>query len=175
MHQNSPTRIFALGIVTSLLLAACGDSPTSERFTATPQFGSSGPTLVECPSDTTLENEGEIGPLGGEVTLENHRLVLPELAVSLPHQFRLVEPAGKFMELRVTVDGQESFAFDETVTITLDYSRCTRSNIDHTSLTVWKIDPVTKELIKHMGGVDDPTARTVTFRTDSLSTYVIAD
>lgn len=175
MYGNRSARLLALAIGMAFAASACDEASSPHEPGMEPQLTSSGPVIVECPSDNTIAAEGEIGSIGGELTLAKHKLALPKLAVVGPHQFRLEESASKYMELSVNANGQESFAFQKAVSITLDYSRCTRSNIDHTSLAVWKIDPVTKELLKYMGGVDDPIARTVTFTTDSLSTYVIAD
>ena len=175
MYGNRSARLLALAIGLGFAASACDQPSSPHEPDMAPQRSSSGPVIVECPSDYTFANEGQLGSVGGEIGLAKHKLSLPALAVVGLHNFRLEESASKFMELTVNANGQESFAFRKPVTITLDYSRCTRSNIDHASLSVWKIDPVTKQLLKHMGGVDDPIARTVTFTTDSLSTYVIAD
>lgn len=158
-----------------LLLTSCGDSADPLSLEpAEPSFASSGPVLVECPTDTFESVTGEIGPLGGSLSLRQHQLSLPLNAVTLPTDFSLSTPVSNYMELSVEAVGHDDFQFGETSTITIDYSRCTRSNIDKDDLSVWEIDPETKELLEFMGGVDDKDARTVTFQTDHLSTYSIA-
>lgn len=173
-------RCLAATAASLLLLTACaetgdpvsfGDSVSLQVVEAS---ASSGPTLVECPANEEESVTGTISTIGGAIHLRNHALTLPALAVSAPTDFRLATPVSNYMELEVKAGGQDSFTFNRTGTITIDYSRCTRSNVDKAPLSVWKIDPETKELIEYMGGVDDKEARTVTFQTDHLSTYSIA-
>jgi hypothetical protein len=42
------------------------------------------------------------------------------------------------------------------------------------TLTVWHINPQTKQLLTNMGGVNDAGLRRITFTTDHLSGYAIA-
>jgi hypothetical protein len=86
----------------------------------------------------------------------------------------LTVPPSKYVEIEVRVNGLPHFQFAQPVTVVLDYSRCTRSDIDRAPLSVWNIDPLTKALLEDMGGVDDKSARTVTFTTDHFSGYAIA-
>lgn len=171
-------RVAGASVMVLLGLAACDkpSSPVAALSDTGPSLASSsGAVLVECPSDVTTSAEGTIGSLGGSVQLANHRLSLPPLAVTGSQVFTLTDPAGKYMLLDLKGNGQESFGFDEPATITIDYSRCSRSNIDKSELSVWKVDPETKALLRHMGGVDDKAARTITFTTDSLSVYSLAN
>lgn len=166
-----------LGVLVFVLLgaAACGDP--AEPLALEPQspsFASTGPVLVECPTESSRAATGMIGATGGSVRLEQHELSLPVLAVRHPREFRVRTPVSNYMELEVGAADQDSFQFGKPGTITIDYSRCTRSNIDRSALSVWQIDPDTKELLEYMGGVDDKEARTVTFETDHLSTFSIA-
>ena len=157
-----------------LALVAC-DQPTALEAPASPGYASVGPTLIECPTEQALSSSGQIGVTGGVVRLKAHALTLPMLAVVGPTSFELREPVSGYMELDLRGNGQESFGFAKPVSITIDYSRCTRSNIDKQRLAVWKIDPSTKALLKYMGGTDDKVARTITFVSDSLSSYSIAN
>lgn len=163
-------------LVSLLVLAACSEpSATTEPLhPGALSAASSGPVLIECPVATDTATVGTIDATGGAVQLHNHALRLPLLAVSAPTVFELRAPASNYMELSVRGDDKDSFSFDKPASITIDYSRCTRSNIDHEDLTVWQIDPVTKALLEPMGGVDDKVARTVTFETDHLSTFSLA-
>lgn len=171
----SSFRTLAVLLVSAVGLGACADGELAAPLApAEASFASTGPVLVECPTDTVLSTTGSLGALGGEIRLNNHRLNLPMLAVVQPTQFGMETPASNYMELDVRANGAQSYQFREAVTITIDYSRCTRTNIDKAPLTVWQIDPETKALIENMGGVDDKTNRTITFETDHLSTYSIA-
>lgn len=156
-------------------LTGCDADPAAVSAGGSPQFSSSGPTLVECPTKAEKFTEGSIGSPGGAVALGLHRLELPVQAVGASHSFRITEVASNYMELDLKANDQDNFGFDRPVTITIDYSRCTRSNIDKAPLTVWKIDPKTKALLRNMGGIDDKIARTITFTSDNLSGYSIAN
>ena len=163
-------------LVSLLLLAGCADTDTATEPLQPEALSSAstGPVLIECPVESDTATTGTIGAIGGAVRLNNHALRLPLLAVAAPTAFELRAPVSNYMELTVRADGKDSFSFNKLATITIDYSRCTRTNIDHADLTVWQIDPVTKALLEPMGGVDDKVARTVTFETDHLSTYSLA-
>lgn len=162
----------AFGVILITACAEAGDPASLQPDDAL--LASSGPTLVECPANTEESTTGSITAVGGSVSLNNHELRLPAVAVSSPQEFRLAAPVSNYMELRVNAGDKDSFQFNRIGTITIDYSRCTRSNVDKAPLSVWQIDPETKELIEYMGGVDDKEARTVTFETDHLSTFSIA-
>ncbi len=157
------------------LLTACGEAgdPASLQPDQA-AFASSGPVLVECPTNHEESVSGTIKATGGSLKLRKHELRLPALAVASPQGFRVATPVSSYMELMLKADGHDTFDFKKTGTVVIDYSRCTRSNLDKAPLTVWQIDPDTKELIEYMGGVDDKEARTVTFQTDHLSTFSIA-
>lgn len=163
-----------------ILLAAgvtggCDDGiPTDVEQTEAVHAVSSGPVLVECPSDVTTTVTGTLGPTGGSIEAAGHRLDLPLGAVRAPTQFTMTIPAARFLEIHITANGQSAFRFFEKAAITISYDRCTRNNITHETLSAWKIDPVTQALLKPMGGSDDRGARRVTFATDSLSAYAIA-
>lgn len=155
-------------------LTGC-DNPAVVSDGATPQYSSSGPTLVECPTNVETFVEGSVGSSGGTVALGRHRIDLPVQAVRGSHRFRITEVASNYMELDLKANGKDKFEFHRPVLITIDYSRCSRSNIDKAPLTVWKIDPTSKTLLRNMGGIEDKAARTITFISDSLSGYSIAN
>ena len=166
----------AVALLSLAGLGACSDARSGGDPLAPdePALASSGAVLIECPVSTSEATTGTVGTFGGTLSLNGHRLALPLLAVLLPTEFRMEERASRYVELDIKANGADSFSFEKAVTVTIDYSRCSRSNIDGGSLTVWQIDPVTKELIEHMGGVDDKVSRTVTFTTDHLSVYSLA-
>ena len=101
---------------------------------------------------------------------------VPAGALTVPQLIQVTVPASNYMEIDVTAVGFESFLFQQPVSITIDYSRCTRSNIDSQTLHVWHIDPVTHDLLEEMGGVvDDKISRHITFTTGHLSGYAVAN
>jgi hypothetical protein len=133
-----------------------------------------GHTLIECPVNEDAYATATLGARGGSLRLDRHELSLPLGAVLAPTKFELRAPVSNYMEIRIRANDQTGFVFQKPATVIIDYSRCTRSNIDKDPLSVWKIDPNTKELIRNMGGVDDKEARTVTFQAEGLSTFSIA-
>jgi hypothetical protein len=113
--------------------------------------------------------------LGGTVQLGTTSISIPSGALSVPTLIQVTVPASRFMEIDVTAVGFTSFLFQKPVSVTIDYSRCSRGDIDQATLHVWHIDPVTKELLEDMGGSDDKTARRITFTTGHLSGYAVAN
>lgn len=169
------SRIGAFLLLLASVAAGCSENASRDAVSPDgPAFASTGPVLIECPVNQATSATGVLGALGGLVRLHGHQLDVPRLALTNPQGFRLEAPVSGYMELSVRAGGHDSFQFRKTATITIDYSRCTRDNIDHYPLSVWQIDPETKELIEFMGGVDDKVSRTVTFQTDHLSTFSIA-
>lgn len=173
-YAQLPARLLAL-VLTAAAVAACADAndPTALAPDA-PSLASSGPVLVECPVDYTISTSGRLGAIGGAIGLEKHQLAVPALAITSPNDFTVAAPSSNYMELAVNAEGHSGFNFKRPVQITIDYSRCSRSNIDKAPLSVWHIDGDTKALLENMGGVDDKQSRTVTFTTDHLSHFSIA-
>jgi hypothetical protein len=164
-----------VGIATFFAISACSDPAGTDRLApADLEAATYGHTLIECPVNEQKSASATLDARGGTLRLDGHQLTLPLVAVSAPTAFTLAAPVSNYMEIRIRAGGHDDFAFDRPATITIDYSRCTRSNIDKAELSVWKIDPVTKTLIQNMGGVDDKEARTITFQTGTLSTWSIA-
>lgn len=160
--------------------AACsGEQNATARISgpasATASSSSTGATLVVCPTGAAQTTSGLIGPLGGILAVGNTRVLFPANAVLAPTSFTLTVPASKYVEIEVKAAGTDHFLFALPVAVTIDYGRCSRSNFDNTVLTAWNIDPVTKELLELMVGVDDKRARAVTFTTIHFSGYAVAD
>lgn len=130
--------------------------------------------LVECPARSDTAITGWLSPAGGSLRMDRHELAVPRHGIALPTVFEIRAPAGPYMRLSVRGNGQDSFRFAKPARITIDYSRCSREDVDRYALTVWQTDPVTGALLAYMGGVDDKAARTVTFETDHLSTFSLA-
>lgn len=165
----------AAGLLAAALIASCADGATAP-FEPEPQHATvSVAGLVECPSNVTRSVSGTLGLLGGTLELDGTRITLPPLAVLVPTRFTLTLPASNYMEVQIRAGNAEHFQFALPATVVIDYSRCTRTDIDDEPLSVWHIDTLTKALLDVMGGVtDDKTARRVTFQTDHLSGFSIA-
>lgn len=165
-------------VVTALLVSACSD-PTVGRHEAVPAAPAaseaSDKQLVVCPTDRAHTAEGVIGALGGALTAGGTTINIPAGAVLSATTFKLVVPASKYMEVTITGGILGHFDFEQPVSVTIDYSRCSDAALGTDPLSVFYVDDSTKTFIEHMGGTDDRTARRITFVTDHLSGYAIAN
>jgi hypothetical protein len=170
-----PRRLIGLTSLALLAFTACGEPTAPARLVGAADPVTLGTEkLVSCPSEDLRVASATIGSLGGDISVGGTTISIPAGAVRLPTLFTVTTPPSKYVEVEITALGVEHYLFDQQVSITLDYSRCTRSDIDKAPLTVWYIDSVTDTPLLPMGGVDDKQARTVTFTTDHLSSYAIA-
>jgi hypothetical protein len=170
-----------IAIATVLLASSCGEQRATAPSGASAQLLNTGPNLVECPTNQTLASlQVPILPdVGGSVEVAGSSITIPAGAISAMTIFQVTVPAGRFVEVDVSPinvldTGPFLFDQDHPATITIDYSRCTR-NLSGTPLHVYHIDPLTKQLLEDMGGVDDKLAQRITFTTGHLSGYAIAD
>lgn len=173
--SNAHSR-FVLATMLVLSVAACSDPQSvagPEAIAVGPQFAAGSAAPIECPIATTQSASATIGLLGGTVAVGGTAVVIPAGAVLLPENFTLTIPASNYLQIDVTAGNSEHYEFLKPISVTIDYSRCTRSNIDKAPLTVWYWDGTT--LLENMNGTDDKATRTMTFGTPHLSGYVIAD
>ena len=154
---------------------SCGEPRATAPGTSTLRSDGSSPALVECPSNQTTTASAVVGVLGGVVTVGGTSITIPNGALTAPTLLQVTVPASRFMEIDVTAVGFTSFLFQQPVSVTIDYSRCSRSDVDQQTLHVWHIDPNTKQLLEDMGGVDDKASRRITFSTGHLSGYAVAN
>jgi hypothetical protein len=168
-----------LAVAALAVLGACGDQNPTEpiRPTGGGSAGllSSGPKLVECHTDESLSQTAIIDALGGTIALGGTSVVFPAGALLGPTTVTLTIPASRYVEIDIETDGQKEF-LDELLRpiVTIDYSRCARSDVLWKPLSAWYIDSDTKELLENMLGVDNKLTRSVTFRTHHFSGYAIA-
>jgi len=132
----------------------------------------SGVTLAVCPTDQTQSASGNIGFLGGTVSLGGTSVLVPLGALLSPTSIELTVPASQYMEIEVTADGG-SLRFLRPITVTIDYSRCS-ADVQQKQLSVWNIDPDSKALLENMGGIDNKLTHSITFTTIHLSGYALA-
>lgn len=176
MLQSAILRRFRLLALVAALTACSEPTSPGPSATALTLLPEPRPGLVQCPTDVSLTASAFLGALGGEVSAGGHRIVVPPDALPLLglSLVTLTVPPSKYVEIEVSVNGLPHFQFAQPLTLVIDYSRCSRSNIDREPLRVWYIDPVTHAFLEDMGGVDDKVARTVTFTTDHFSGYAVA-
>lgn len=168
--------VVATMAATLLLAVSCGEHRATAPETKASQDQNPGTNLLECPTNQTATNSALVGLLGGVVEVGATAISVPAGALTVPQLIQVTVPASNYMEIDVTAVGFDSFLFQQPVSITIDYSRCTRSNIDSQTLHVWHIDPVTHDLLEEMGGVvDDKISHHITFTTGHLSGYAVAN
>jgi hypothetical protein len=156
-------------------LASCGEPRATAPATATNTAASSSPTLIECPTNQTQTTTGLVGLLGGTLGLDGSAISIQSGALSTPTLFQFTIPASRFMEVDISAVGFQTFLFQDSVSVTIDYSRCNRSDINQQTLQVWHIDPITKALLENMGGQNDTINQRITFKTNHLSGYAVAN
>src|ERR671923_772198 len=130
--------------------------------------------LIECPATQAFASSVVIGLLGGIVSAAGSSIIIPPAALLSATLITLTVPASTYMEVDITANSLASFLFRANVVITIDYSRCDPSVTQGKTLTVWQINPQTKTLIQNMNAVNDPAQRRMTFTTNHLSGYAIA-
>ena len=170
----STLRRGAAATLVLLAVVSCGEERATGPEAAATALGLGATGLVQCPTDLSFSAQDLVTPLGGLVSAAGSSISLPAGAVTLPTLITLTVPASKYVEIDVKANNLLSFLFDQPVSITIDYSRCSRSDIDREPLEVWHIDPLTKQLIEKMESVDDKENRTISFTTGHLSGYAIA-
>ena len=163
-------------VVVGLLVAtSCGEQRATAPSPATSLSNDAAPSLLQCPTNQTTFATGLVDALGGSVFLGATGIALPAGALTTPTLLQVTVPASTYMEIDVSAVGFDTFLFQQPVTITIDYSRCNRSDVDQKTLHVYHIDPLTKQLLEDMGGVDDKASHQITFTTGHLSGYAVAD
>jgi hypothetical protein len=174
----------ALTFALLVLAGSCRDAPTAPRapsngappsgFIGLPGlFGS--PRLLYCPSNESQQTSAILGINGGTLSLGGTTVTLPVGALLQDQtSVELSIPAGRYMEVDLTVNGGQHMTFPQPIVVTIDYSRCNRLATLLARLSVWNIDPDTKALLENMGGIDNKLTRSITFTTPHFSGFAIA-
>jgi len=159
-----------------LASAGCGENGGTEPETPSEALFSAGPSLIQCPTSETLRSLPTLAlPLVETiVSVGGTSITIPAGAVLSPTLITVTVPASKYMEISVRANDLAHFIFQQPVEVTIDYSRCTRSDIDRAPVEAWYINAVTKQMLEDMDGVDDKATRRITFRTGHLSNYAVA-
>lgn len=174
-------RAFAIALL--VIAGSCRDMPTApnkpsnatdpSKLFGLPIFGGT-PRLLVCPANQDQSTSGLIGLDGGVLSLGGTSVKIPGGALLGDTQVELKIPAGQYMEVDLTVNGGQHIAFPKPVIVTIDYSRCDRSQTLWRWLSVWNIDEASKALLQNMGGIDNKLARSITFATLHFSGFAIA-
>jgi hypothetical protein len=170
--------LLAAAAAFAVLSGSCGEpratTPSDHPTSSSALLTTSSPQLLECPTTQSLSTLGIVGPLGGTLSIGAASITIPPGALSLPTLFDVTVPASPYMEIDITANRLRSFLFNSPVSVTIDYSRCDPAATAGLTLSVWHIDVASKALLENMGGVNDTTARRITFSTPHLSGYAIA-
>jgi hypothetical protein len=181
MKNRTIFRVLAVTAVSAFVACTAPDITGSEPRTTDVDasrllgFGGSTPSLLECPSSETFSATSLISIAGGVVSAGGVTIAIPANALLSDALVTVTVPPSRFLEVDISVEGSEHFEFQLPVVVTMSYARCSRSNIDLRPLSAWYIDSSTKALLEQMPSVDDKLLRTVTFTTDHLSGYAIAN
>lgn len=171
--------VLAVSLVTLLSCSetTAVDSGSAPDEASTSSLFGSAPKLVECPTSETQSTTAQIGVDGGLLQLGGTSVMIPIGALLGDTEFTLTVPASRYVEVQIEAQGHEGqrFDFELPVVVSVDYSRCSRSNILRAPLAAWYIDDDTKQLLEEMVSIDDKLLQRVTFTTGHLSTYAIAE
>lgn len=156
-------------VIVAFALVACSEPRTlvPERVDAN--------LLVECPASQESEAVATIGAAGGSVSVGGTSVVIPAGALSGETSIALRIPASRYVEIEVRANDLPTFSFAQPVVVTIDYSRCSSEAVLSAPVTAWHIDPVTKQLLEDMHGVDDKLTHRITFTTTHFSGYAVAN
>lgn len=167
----------------SVLSVLSCDSSRVTGVEARPETAESGkllglpilPKKLWCPTSTTQSATADIGPLGGIISVAGTSINVPVGALLSTVTMTVTVPASNYMEIDISVAGVDHFLFESPTTVTVNYARCTNVWLLTPPLTAWYIDSETKALISPMPSVDNRVLRTVTFTTDHLTGFILAN
>jgi hypothetical protein len=174
--MNRPS-IPRLTVVAGALVAAFIACSEPTGTTSTSLRADDGAKALKCPTDQSVSESANVGPLGGLVTAlpTATSIALPAGSLLGLTNIEVTVPASKYMLVDITADDAEHFLFALPVTVTIDYSRCDASEVGIGALSVYVLDPEDNRLTDKMVSVDNRLLRRITFATDHLTSYVVAE
>jgi hypothetical protein len=162
-----------IAVVAVLAGAACSE-PSSPNGGG-PRLGTAAYTsLVPCETQAAVTERATIGAAGGTIVVGGATISIPPDAVLGPTEFTVTIPATNARRVDIAATGFEHFIFEQPITVSLDYLRCSPGRIDSAPLAVWYVDNA-GTLLERMPTLDDRNRRRVTFLTGHLSGYAIAN
>ena len=124
--------------------------------------------LLTCPSEDQLTSTKYIGPLGGQITVGEHQLVIPAGALSQTVKISATRVSGTVAEVDFQPHGLQ---FAKPATLRLSYSRCSAPPENVQSI-VYLNDK--DQIVETPPSVDDSTADAVSGLIRHFSGYAIA-
>jgi hypothetical protein len=160
----------------ALAVGACTDRTPLEAELQPPNalLSSTLTSLLECSTTTGWSATVDIGPEGFQFSGDGVRITVPPRAVPEPTRFTITVPASRYVEFRMKANGWDGYVFQQPITVRLSYDRCLTASLLG-GLGVWYVDGETRRPLEFKGGSDDRLRRRLTFRTDHLSGYAIAN
>ncbi len=162
-------------VALALTLAGCVPPPPPNQIIMTPT--SPPPGALPCAVSVERSQDATIGPAGGVLHIDpqnpgrDHRLTVPERALSQPVPFRLVEPAASYVLVHVLPHGQQFNA--PRASLTLSYARCTGPVPAPDRLAIYRWNPQTQQWDR-LRTRPGPGEREVTAEIEHLSGYALA-
>ena len=137
-------------------------------------FGRSG--LITCPNYVPQTGLLTVDPLlGGVLSLPGASVSVPAGAVLETTVFSVTVPITRYAEVQIVPLGLSHFLFEKEIEVSIDYGRCWRPELDAQPLEAWHVSTLFRTKLEQMPSVDDKVARRVTFRTNHLSSYALAE
>lgn len=169
-----PFVVSAFAAATLAAMAGCAEPTGSAPMRSPDRSVATGGGLLVCPTGSAQSASAVVGPEGGTVAVGATRITIPAGAVPVPTKFKLLVPHSRFVEVRISAGDADHYRFAAPATVVIDYSRCGALRAAQPRLGVWYVDDQTKSPLEEMAATNDPLARTLTFRTDHLSSYAVA-
>ena len=169
-----PIRSIGTVVVLAALVAAACAEPAAPGRRGPALSTSSSQTLLACENAVERSASAVITPLGGTVTVQGVTVDVPAAAVVAPTEITVRVPAGRFLLADIDATGFEHFRFEAPITVSMDYAGCPPGQVGQHALSVWYVgDDGT--MLERMPTLDDRSRKRVTFLTDHLSGYAIAN
>ena len=165
-----------IAVVAALAGVGCSEpaSPNSPN-SAAPRLATTGSTsLVPCETQDAVATRATIDAAGGNIAVGGATISIPPGAVLGPTEFSVTIPATNARRVDIAATGFEHFIFEQPITVSLDYMRCSPGRIEAAPLAVWYVDDA-GTLLERMPTLDDRSRKRVTFLTGHLSGYAIAN
>lgn len=130
-----------------------------------------------CDLRRPIKWSGVITPAGGKLvapTAPKNEIYVPRGAVSRAARIEVVIPASGILEIDIKANRRDHFEFQKPIRVTLDYGMCghPRRLIPGSA---WHWDGSNTFFEQMPGFVVDTRAQTISFTTDHLTGFVIAD
>ena len=162
-------------IVVVAALAGAGCSEPSSPSASAPRLSTTATTsLVPCETQDAVSTRSTIDAAGGTIILGGATINIPPGALLGPTELSVTIPATNARRVDIAATGFEHFIFEQPITVSLDYMRCSPGRIEAAPLAVWYVDDA-GTLLERMPTLDDRSHKRVTFLTGHLSGYAIAN